>query len=140
MSVECSFDLKVVRRRAYRWSAKRQSLVLLVLVVCASVSALAGEQSQEMKRGDSIGKHLPKLTEKYGKGNASEKSATDALAKTEMVTWKVGDGYLEVETTLGAGIVKDITYVMGDEIDKQRRRLRVKDVDLAKGEMTIVIP
>jgi hypothetical protein len=55
------------------------------------------------------------------------------------MTWKVGDGYLEIETTLGAGIVKDIMYVIGNGNEKEKTRMKVKGIDLTKGEMTIVI-
>lgn len=93
-----------------------------------------------VREGEQLKKYLPELIEKYGNGIASEKFATSALSRSEVKTWKVGDGYLEIETTLGAGIVKDITYVVGDENGEKRTRMKVKDVDLTKGEMTILVP
>lgn len=102
--------------------------------------AVRQDQASTLSIGESVNKHLAKLSETFGKGSATEKSATNALSRSEVMTWKVGDGYLEIETTLGAGIVKAITYVIGNQNEEKRTRIEVKDVDLTKGEMTIVIP
>lgn len=101
---------------------------------------VSNKQSFAIKCGEKLDKYLQQLTEKYGKGNASENSSTNVLNRGKVMTWTVGDGYLEIETTLGAGIIKDITYVISNEKEKQKITLKVKEVDLIKGEMTIVLP
>jgi hypothetical protein len=91
--------------------------------------------------GPRRGEAVSLLTERYGQASVSgEGGATNALDGAEVLQWKVGDGYLEIEITLGAGIVKEITYVIGDQKDKSHKKLKVNNVDLTKGEMTIELP
>jgi len=103
-------------------------------------SVISSDQVSTLKTGDDLDKHLPWLNEKYGKATAAEKAAPSGLKRSEVMQWKVGDGYLEIETTLGAGIVNEITYVIGDQKDMSHKKLKVKSVNLTKGEMTIELP
>jgi hypothetical protein len=103
-------------------------------------SGASSDQVSALKTGEGVGKYLLRLNEKYGRPTVAEKAAPNGLKRSEVMQWKVGDGYLEIETILGAGIVKEITYVIGDQKDKSHKKLKVKNVDLTKGEMTIELP
>ena len=113
-------------------------LVALVTTMCCAVFVSAEKQFQELKQRDLIGMHLTKLEERFGKQTGSQKIDSNGLIRGNVMKWKVDDGYLEIEVSMGAGIVNNITYVMNDENEKQQKRLKVKNVDLAKGEMTIM--
>jgi hypothetical protein len=99
-----------------------------------------GDQASTMKAGESANKHLSKLIEKYGKATASKKMGPNGLTLAEVMKWKVGEGFLEIEVSVGAGIVDKITYLIGNEREAKSTRMKVNNVDLTKGEMTIVIP
>ncbi len=101
--------------------------------------ALEKEPNANIQTGHSIDVHRDTLNMRCGKGTPVGNTGTNSVSISEVMMWKVGDGYLEIETTLGAGIVKDITYVVGDENGEKRTRMKVKDVDLTKGEMTILV-
>ena len=74
----------------------KRIFVLLVVVMCFGVSAFAKDKSQMLKPGSSLSKHLSKLTERYGKGRASENAAPNTRSKGKVMTWKLGAGYLEI--------------------------------------------
>lgn len=102
--------------------------------------AIVKEPNAKLQIGHSVDVHRDALSMRYGKVTPVKNAGTNSVSRSEVMTWKVGDGYLEIETTLGAGLVKDITYVVGDENGEKVTRMKVKEVDLTKGEMTILVP
>ena len=113
-------------------------ILLCSVALCLSMPALADEQSPVLKRGELIVDHLTKLRERTSEGKGFRKTKT--LPFTEVTRWGLGDGFLEIETSMGAGIVLDITYVVSNEKEQEKKTLKVKDVDLTKGEMTVMLP
>jgi hypothetical protein len=96
-----------------------------------------------IKRGDKIGKHLgdgTPLKKNYGESKQLLDSPSSVPANTEVMMWKVGDGILVIETSLGACFIVDINYVITDSKDEKRTTLKVKEFNPFTGEMTIVVP
>lgn len=115
------------------------AMILSISSIC--MSTIAGDQPHAMKKGTFLADHLSEL-KKYEKStpfSGIERNPSTSVM-TEAAIWKVGDGFLVVECTIGAGIITNITYVIYSEKDKQQITLNVKDVDLTKNEMTIILP
>jgi hypothetical protein len=108
-----------------------------LLLTC--LTAFAGEQTSKLRRGDLIGDHLSELR-KYGESKPGLEAPSGLAGTVEMAMWKVGDGFLVIETSMSAGIVKDITYVIYGEKEKQKTVLKVKEVDFKTGEIVLVLP
>jgi hypothetical protein len=118
---------------------KKLSFISLSLI-CMHMAAIAGEQSHILKRGDFIGGHLPEL-KKYGEPvPQSDSTLGGYTGRGEKGAWKIGDGFLVIETSMGAGFILDISYVINSGKDKPIIMLKVKEVDLSNGEMTVIIP
>ncbi len=111
-----------------------------ILPGCGQAGTPVEDTTAKIQIGHSVDMHREALNMMYGKGLETINAGTNALSRSEVMTWTVGDEYLEIESTSGAGIVKDISYVVGNENGEKRSRIKVKEVDLAKGEMTIMIP
>jgi len=96
-----------------------------------------------IKRGDKIVKHLgdgTPLKKNYGESKQLLDSHSSVPANTEVMMWKVGDGTLVIETSLGAGFIVDINYVITDSKDEKRTTLKVKEFNPSTGDMTLAIP
>jgi len=102
-------------------------------------------KSTILRRGDLIGRHISALR-KYGDGTPLLELETPSRVPgitergTEVGMWKVGDGILVVETSLGAGFVADISYVIVTGKENEKTTLKVKEFNLTKGEMVIIVP
>ncbi len=151
--VESTVGMCIIQAMTYSLECERQTTDLEIAQIdwgkgemtarmpgVSARDAVRQDQAEIVNIGESVSKHFATLKEALGEGRAAETSSTNALLRCEVLTWKVGDGYLEIEATLGAGLVKDITYVVGDENREKRTRMKVKNVDLTKGEMTIIFP
>jgi hypothetical protein len=110
---------------------------VLPMIVCLCTVVMAGE-GQILKRGILIGELLPQLN-KYGKPHSLSSSPEDK-GIVEKIAWKIGQGSLVAEITIGAGIVRDLFYALPDGRTQTEIILKVKEVNLADGEMTIILP
>jgi len=118
--------------------------MLPVLLSCTCAPIFAGEESPTLKRGDLIGKHWAALEKNYGDAKPLLETPSRVPGITEAGTnlgmWQVGDGVLVVEMSLGAGIVMDVSYVIGTGKENKRTTLKVKEFNPTKGEMVIIVP
>jgi hypothetical protein len=100
---------------------------------------IKAEKTNILKRQVYIGDHMQKL-KKYGGCKPVFPEIKSTKGDSEECMLKAGVGYLIVEHSMNAGIVENITYaIVNDENRKQNTKLKVKEVDLDKGKMTIFL-
>lgn len=95
-------------------------------------------KSLNLKRGEIINRYCARLDEKYGNVGTST-LAERGLDPSSVMTWNIGEGCLEIKADSISGIVVDIAYVVGNKRGNNHVRLCLKEVDLEKDEVTIVI-
>jgi hypothetical protein len=113
--------------------------ISFILLLCLNTSAMAAESSSPLKRGSLIGGYLNQL-EKHGRSKPVNESDPKLRGMRERGRWKIGDGFLEIEMSISAGIITDILYAINSEEGKNGTTLTVKEVDLPRCEMTVTIP
>ncbi len=114
----------------------RPQHLLFALLLFVWTPSIAEDKSPTVKRAGSIAEYLSELKE-YEK-DAPSLDLTPSPFWGYRGGWKIGDGYLAVEANGRQGAIMGMRYVIGDE--KNRTILKAKEVDLTKGEMTVIIP
>ena len=118
-------------------------IVALATLACTLVLTATTAKTYVIRAGGAIGAHLgdgTPLTRTYGKPAQLLDSPAGIPGISEVMMWKVGAGILVIETSFGAGIIKNISYVIAGSQEQKRITLKVREFNPASGEMTISIP
>ncbi|MBE0665474.1 MAG: hypothetical protein IH584_06585 [Candidatus Aminicenantes bacterium] len=118
-------------------------IAALTALACMFALAATAAETDVIKTGGAIGAHLGEgtpLTRTYGKPAQLLDSPSSVPGTSEVMMWRVGAGILVIETSFGAGIIKNISYVIDGSQEQKRTTLKVKEFNPASGEMTITIP
>jgi hypothetical protein len=86
----------------------------------------------------SIAKHLAKLNG-YGDGSPIIDLKKSSLSN-DFKMWQIGCGYLTIEYDRDNGAIKTIKYIIIDSNRSDYTALNLKDANLDKNEITIIIP
>ena len=115
--------------------------ILATLLLCNAVPAALADEIQVIKIGDSIALHTREdsALRAYGDGKPFMEWKPEGLGLHEMM-WRIGNGVLVTEHTMGAGFIVKISYVVKDDVGNTVATLSVKKYDPVTGEMTIEIP
>jgi hypothetical protein len=115
--------------------------LLIIAVLCMSAQVPVAGENGPVKSGDLIGHHIAALR-KFGDGRLLiewPSNKPNEIVPNEVGMWKVGDGILVVEHTMGAGIITGMSYVIRDAKGKVAVTFKVKEFDPSTGEMVIIL-
>ena len=116
-----------------------KTLIISVALLCSlAVCAMADADSSVISPGELISKHVSSL-KPYGDGKPLNATPAGTPGKTEVMMWRVGDGILTVTVTIGAGVIRDMSYITRTDGGKGLP-LKVKEFNPETGDMTIMVP
>jgi hypothetical protein len=116
----------------------KQIAILVVTLACSVGNTIADTNTATVKPGDPLTKHIQSL-KAFGDGKPLLATPTGVPGETEVMMWRVGDGVLTVTTSIGAVIIKEMTYIVRGDGGKSVP-LKVKEFNPKTGEMTIIVP
>jgi hypothetical protein len=116
----------------------KQAMIIAVLMVSVGLAVAAETNSPVLKQGDLISRHLQNLAP-FGDGKPLLATPAGQPGTTEVMMWKIGDGILTVTTSIGAGIIKEMSYIVRTD-GGRGLPFEVKEFNPKTGEMTIRVP
>jgi len=117
----------------------KTTMAAVLMIVCGCILLFSEEDNALLKRGSMIGTYIQELQHKYGEGKQVFEADSKTAGTRGKVLWKIGKGSLLIEMSMGAGTVSDMSYVIDTEGGQRKILFNVKNVDIAKGEMTVFL-